>query len=168
MMMLRTDRLTGQPLQAGHVAALRRLHGDSKVMATLSPDARTLSENDTRTFLQRSLAHWKDHGFGIWMFWTGSNDLAGYAGLRHDEVEGADEVELFYAVRSALWGRGLATEMAQAVLAAAAGPFDITDVVAFTRPANAASRRVMEKCSFRYERDIVYAGLPHVLYRWRP
>ena len=29
----------------------------------------------------------------------------------------------------------------------------------------AASRRVMERVGFRYERDIIWAGMPHVLYR---
>jgi RimJ/RimL family protein N-acetyltransferase len=30
-----------------------------------------------------------------------------------------------------------------------------------------ASRRVMEKLGMAYERDVVHAGLPHVLYRLR-
>ena len=38
-------------------------------------------------------------------------------------------------------------------------------VVAFTLPDNTASRRVMEKLGMTYERDIVHADLPHVLYR---
>jgi ribosomal-protein-alanine N-acetyltransferase len=38
-------------------------------------------------------------------------------------------------------------------------------VVAFTLPTNWASRRVMEKVGFTFERDIVHAGLRHVLYR---
>ena len=39
------------------------------------------------------------------------------------------------------------------------------ELIAFTLPDNLASRRVMEKAGFAYERDIVHAGLPHVLYR---
>ena len=39
------------------------------------------------------------------------------------------------------------------------------EIVAFTLPTNIASRRVMEKSGFAYEREIVHAGLPHVLYR---
>ena len=38
-------------------------------------------------------------------------------------------------------------------------------IVAFTLTTNGASRRVMEKLGFRFERDIIHAGLPHVLYR---
>jgi RimJ/RimL family protein N-acetyltransferase len=30
---------------------------------------------------------------------------------------------------------------------------------------NRASRRVMEKLGFEYEREVVHANLPHVLYR---
>lgn len=41
----------------------------------------------------------------------------------------------------------------------------LSDVVAFTLPTNHGSRRVMEKLGFSYEREIIYTGLPHVLYR---
>jgi RimJ/RimL family protein N-acetyltransferase len=41
----------------------------------------------------------------------------------------------------------------------------LDDIVAFTLPTNDASRRVMEKLGFSYERDIEHAGMPHVLYR---
>jgi ribosomal-protein-alanine N-acetyltransferase len=37
-------------------------------------------------------------------------------------------------------------------------------IVAFTLPHNKASRTVMDHCGFTYNRDIVHAGLPHVLY----
>ena len=40
-----------------------------------------------------------------------------------------------------------------------------TNVVAYTLTGNRASRRVMEKLGFEYERDVVHADLPHVLYR---
>ena len=38
-------------------------------------------------------------------------------------------------------------------------------IVAFTLPTNIASRRVMEKCGLVYERPIIHADLPHVLFR---
>jgi len=82
-------------------------------------------------------------------------------------IEGAAEVELGYAVIAEFWGRRRATEMAQAVLDAGFGPLALADVVAFTLPTNLASRRVMQHTGFLYERDIVHAGLPHVLYRLR-
>jgi RimJ/RimL family protein N-acetyltransferase len=45
---------------------------------------------------------------------------------------------------------------------------ELLSIVAFTLPDNVASRRVMDKAGFEYERDIMHAGLAHVLYRRRP
>ena len=41
----------------------------------------------------------------------------------------------------------------------------LRDLVAFTVTDNVASRRVMEKVGFRYERDFMHHDLAHVLYR---
>ena len=74
-------------------------------------------------------------------------------------------MELAYALRSEYWGRGLATELARAAVAAGFERLGLEDIVAFTLPTNRSSWRVMEKTGFGYERDVVYAGLPHMLYR---
>jgi [ribosomal protein S5]-alanine N-acetyltransferase len=76
-------------------------------------------------------------------------------------VGGNVEVELAYALVAEYWDRGLATEM----LAVAFEHLGLTELVCFTLTANRASRRVMEKVGFEYERDVVHAGQPHVLYR---
>jgi RimJ/RimL family protein N-acetyltransferase len=79
-------------------------------------------------------------------------------------VEGVLEVELAWAVHPDHWGQGYAAELA---IPARDLVFsrDIRSVVAFTLPDNTASRRVMEKLGMTYDRDIVHADLPHVLYR---
>ncbi len=91
--------------------------------------------------------------------------FAGRGGLRHVHVGGNDVVELAYALMAAFWGRGLATEMAQTLLTVAFEHLGMADIVAFTLATNEASRRVMEKVGCKFERDMVHAGLPHVLYR---
>ena len=58
-----------------------------------------------------------------------------------------------------------ATEMATAVVQYAFEELRVTQLVAYTLPTNVASRRVMEKCGFEYEKEIVHAGLRHALYR---
>jgi ribosomal-protein-alanine N-acetyltransferase len=63
------------------------------------------------------------------------------------------------------WNKGVATEIATVSLKVAFERIGIGNIVAFTLPANWASRRVMEKVGLRYERDIVHAGRSHVLYR---
>ena len=76
-----------------------------------------------------------------------------------------NEVEAGWAIVPKRWGEGLATELARASVSTAFEQLGLGEVVAFTLPDNAASRRVMEKVGLTYERDIEHAGLPHVLYR---
>jgi RimJ/RimL family protein N-acetyltransferase len=55
--------------------------------------------------------------------------------------------------------------MAKAILTVGFEHLGLSTVVAFTLPTNRASRRVMEQVGCTFERNIVHAGLPHVLYR---
>jgi RimJ/RimL family protein N-acetyltransferase len=138
-------------------------------MATLAPadapDGGVLSDEETRQFLRRHLDHWDRYGYGLWTFWDRvDNQFVERAGLYNTHVGGNDEVELAYALIAEYW-RGLATEMAEAILRVAFEQLHMTDLVCFTLTTNRASQRVMEKAGFEYERDVVHAGLPHVLYR---
>jgi [ribosomal protein S5]-alanine N-acetyltransferase len=162
---LDTPRLIGTPAGPDAFTDLRRLHTDPRVMATLSADGHTFTDEQSRAFLQRSADHWKSHGFGLWIFRDRSDSgFVGYGGIKHAEVEGRDEIELAYAIRSECWRKGFATEISLAALAHGFDAIHLDRIVAFTLPHNQASRRVMENCGFTYNRDIVHAGLPHVLY----
>ena len=145
-------------------ADLFRMNQDAAVMATLGG---IKSEAQTREFLQSAIEHWGRHGYGIWIFRTrGEGRFVGRAGLRNVTLGDTAEVELLYALMPDFWRQGFATEMSRVVLAAAA-TLGIADIVAFTMPTNFGSRGVMEKVGLTYERDFIWAGLPHVLYRRR-
>ncbi len=164
---LNTHRLIGTPAVPGDFADIRILHGDPRVMATLSADGKTLSEAQTRAFLERAAEHWRLHGFGLWLLrerLDGGFVFVGYGGIKHAIVEGRDQIELAYAIRSDCWGKGFATEISIAALKLGFDVIRLDRIVAFTLPHNLASRAVMEHCGFTYDRDIVHAGLPHVLY----
>jgi [ribosomal protein S5]-alanine N-acetyltransferase len=159
----RTDRLLAERLSEGDMADIRRMHRDPRVMATLGG---LRSDEETARYLRDNLDHWDRYGYGIWALRDRTDGrFVGRAGLRNTHVGGEDEVELAYALVADYWNKGLATEMAKAILEAAFEELGLTDVVCFTLPTNGASRRVMEKAGFEYERDVVHAGLPHVLYR---
>jgi RimJ/RimL family protein N-acetyltransferase len=96
-----------------------------------------------------------------------TGEMVGRGGLQYTYTAGLNDVEAAWAIVPERWGQGLATELALACADVAFRQLDLLDIVAFTLPTNVASRRVMEKAAFVYERDIVHAGLPHVLYRRR-
>ena len=158
-----TGRLLAERLREEHLPEIQRMHSDPRVMATLGG---LRSDEETASYLRDNLDHWDRYGYGIWAFRNKTDGrFVGRAGLRNTRVGGEDEVELAYALVADYWNKGLATEMARAILKVAFEDLGLIDVVCFTLPANRASRRVMEKAGFEYERDVVHAGSPHVLYR---
>jgi [ribosomal protein S5]-alanine N-acetyltransferase len=123
------------------------------------------TQEQWESFLRKDIAHWEVHDFGAWHAFERSTDqLVGRIGSHVTLVEGVLEVELAWAVHPDHWGQGYAAELAIPArdLVFSRG---VRSVVAFTLPDNTASRRVMEKLGMTYERDIVHADLPHVLYR---
>lgn len=126
-----------------------------------------LEEDETREWLDEKLDHWREHGFGVWMFRDLDGALVGGCGIHHWLLDGRAEVEIGYVVHSALWTQGYATEMAGAVVDHAFGDLALPDLVGFTSPDNVPSRRVLEKLGFAFERTFVSGGKSSVLYRRR-
>jgi [ribosomal protein S5]-alanine N-acetyltransferase len=147
------------------------LFADPAVAATLWPGALggPRTSEQAAEILSADIAHWREESFGPWVFFEASTGVfVGRGGLRRTRVAGNDCVEVLYALRSDVWGRGYATEIA-CVSVAHARHLGLTDVVGFTTTSNIASRRVLEKSGMRFEEDTVErAGLPHLLGRLLP
>lgn len=162
---LKTARMAGHLVAPEDFAGLRLLHRDPTVMRTLSATGEPLPEEETKSFIRRAM-QWQAAGLGLWVFELDyTNTFIGYCGLKPVTIEGEPCVELLYAVRAAQWGQGYGSEMARVVLNAGFHTLGLREIVCFTLPENTASRRVMEKQSFVYEKDIEHAGLRHVFYR---
>jgi ribosomal-protein-alanine N-acetyltransferase len=155
-----------RPPESRDEAHYRRLLFDAEVAPWLRPKPlRPFTEADPPALLVRDLRHWEAHGWGPWVV-EYEDGFAGRAGLNTTRVAGEQAIELAWAIVGAAQGRGLATGAAVAALGEARR-LGLEEVVSFTLPGNAASRRVMEKAGLAFERDITHAGLPHVLYRLR-
>jgi [ribosomal protein S5]-alanine N-acetyltransferase len=167
---IETERLVASRPLARDAEELHPVVADPRVADWLWPGdlggPRTLAQ--TRSLLVHDMDHWKRHGFGPWLVRDReTREVIGRVGLERTKVGGADEVEVAWLVAPEHWGRGLATELARVAVAVAFTHLELPSVVAFTLTHNAASRAVMERVGMVYERDIVHAGLPHVLYRIR-
>ncbi len=163
---IETARLVGEWLTLDHEDELVRLLLDPRVAQTMWSPHETLTREDVRAGLQRKLAHWKNHGFGQWLFRDrASQAMVGRGGPQHTMASGRDEIELGWVIVPERWGQGLATEIAHASLGVVFGPLALGEVIAYTQPDNVASRRVMEKSGFSYEREITFKAEQFVLYR---
>jgi ribosomal-protein-alanine N-acetyltransferase len=79
-----------------------------------------------------------------------SGEIVGACGF-HFEAEGP-EFELAYHFKPGHWGRGFATEAAQACVLYASETLHATKVIASVKTGNAESLRVLEKVGFKQDR----------------
>jgi len=104
--------------------------------------------------------------------------LIGMAGLAdlEDGMPPAPAVEIGWRLAREAWGHGFASEAARAWLAHGFTTLGLSEIVAFTVPANARSRAVMERIGMARDPagDFDHPALPldsplrrHVLYRVR-
>lgn len=90
------------------------------------------------------------HGFGFWGVRERERQgLIGFGGFRF--VEHGRDVEILYGIDPRFWGRGYATEAAQALIDWAFRETALTRIVAGADAPNRASFRVLEKLGMRYE-----------------
>jgi RimJ/RimL family protein N-acetyltransferase len=165
-MSIRSVRLDAVPLGPEHLDALAPVMADPRVGATLGG---VRSRGQVEAMLAANAAHHAAHGFAYWAwFERATGALVARGGLRHQIVGGRAEVEVGWLVVPERWGEGFATELGAAALAHGFGPLGLGRIVVYTLPGNARSRRVVEKLGFAYERDVVHAGLAHVLFARGP
>jgi RimJ/RimL family protein N-acetyltransferase len=88
--------------------------------------------------------------WGVWERDTG--ELVGDCSLHYDTS--FRDWELSYGFRRDRWGRGYASEAAQAVVRYGLDTMRVARIVADVDPANRASMRVLEKCGFVRVREL--------------
>lgn len=163
-----TERLLLEPLRAEDLDALYALQTHPAVMPGLWARPQPPTRRQIADQLRAKIEHWERHGFGYWLARTrATGAVVGRGGLQHAYVENLHAIEVGWAIFPERWGEGLATELARAAVEVAFGPLRLRELIALALPENVASRRVMEKAGFVYERDVEHYELRHVLYRLR-
>ena len=158
----RTARLIGERLRVDHLADLVALHLDPEVSRHLGG---VRSPETTKDYVATNIAHWERHGYGLWVLRTTTGEFAGRAGLRQVVVDDQEDVEIAYTFKRSLWGQGLATEIAPALTTYGLAQLALPSLVGIVSVENAASRRVLEKSNYTFERDTTWRGQRIVLYR---
>ncbi|WAS93560.1 GNAT family N-acetyltransferase [Nannocystis punicea] len=157
---LTTARLRGARIAEGDRPFYRAVWQDPDVARTLG-GPRTLAQIDAK--IDRLVAMWSHDGFGVYTLREG--DVAcGYAGLAPTDAGGYESVEVLYGFVPTAWRRGLAAEVACALVNLALGELALPEVCGFTWAENLGSRRVLERAGLIHRFDFVRADLPHRYY----
>lgn len=169
-MRITTQRLNLRPWADTDALDFASMSSDPEVMNDQGgPISR--AESDRR--LDRFKHAFELHGFTRWVIECGSTaNFLGYAGLMSvgNEHPLGFHVEIGWRLVRKAWGRGLATEAAEAALADGFTRLQLDEILAYTSRENLRSQAVMERLRLRRfeQRDFVrkVAGVERHILVW--
>lgn len=157
-----TARLRATKLSLADREDLVALHLDPEVSRYLGG---VRSPETTDVYIETGLRHWADHGIGLWTLRGADGVLVGRAALRYIDLEGDREFEIAYALARNAWGKGLATEIATALVDLWKGHCDQPSLVGVVVKGNSGSENVLRKVGFAHERDARFHDADCAVYR---
>jgi len=150
---LETERLILRRQQVSDITPLVDLWTDPEVTRYMgSPRNRDWIQSEFEETAQSPNAE----QFDLWPVIEKETDrVVGHCGLLEKEVEGRPEIELIYVLVSSVWGKGYATEMAQAIKRFAFEAMDVKRLITLIEPENEASERVAIKVGMHLEKEVI-------------
>ena len=146
--MLETTRLFIRPMNDNDIDSIFAMRGDPNIMRYIREPQLRREEAVSWTNLVSS--RWREEKIGFCaVFEKASKKFIGWCGLWRLKETG--EIEVGYAVMKDFWGRGYASEAAEAFLSYGFERLNLEKIVAVAVPENAGSRRVMEKIGMRFD-----------------
>jgi ribosomal-protein-alanine N-acetyltransferase len=137
-LVLETNRLVLRTWTLEDSEAALQIWGDARVMHFVGKPFENLEV--ARRALENAIAAQDEHGVCLWAaVEKSSGRVVGCCGFHLFE----DGLELAYHFIRAVWGKGYATEAAQACLDYGFEKLDAAKIVAFAHPQNIASFRVL-------------------------
>ena len=160
--MIESERLALREFTLDDVDAMFAIIGDAETMKYYP---QTFSREDAADWIRRNLERYRRDGFGLYaVTLKATGDFIGDCGLAWQQVEGKTLLEVGYHLHRDQWGHGYATEAARACLDYAFRDLGAAEVVSLIRPENLPSRRVGERNGMTVDKQILFHGLPHLLY----
>jgi RimJ/RimL family protein N-acetyltransferase len=157
---LQTPRLRLTTWLPGDVDALWAVHSDEQTMRFIG-HGRPETRDETATRIARYLAEAVGLGFTKWRLADPAGRLVGRAGFGPD----GDGRELGYLVRREQRGRGLATEIAGALVTWHRANAPAVPLRAYVAVDNAASHRVLAKVGFEQVGHEDHDGMACAVFR---
>lgn len=157
---IESERLRLRMIGRDDLDDLARLFADPEVVKYVG-HGKPASREDAEKAIDNMTARWQKDGFGRWIVADKvTGRFLGFGGLR--SLFGTPEVVYHLAKQS--WGKGLATELAQAALRFGFEDRDFERIVAIAKPANTASIHVMDKLGMQFEKNACYYDVDVVQY----
>lgn len=149
MTLLTTARLRLEPCGPQHLDGLNALNSDPQVMRYIT--GRPETREETQAMIDRVQARWADWGTSWWSFIdSASGEIVGAGCIQYLGRDPANPLEIGWRLKPSHWGRGLASEAAQAMATFAFDTRQAPLLVSICHPDNQASAKVMQRLGMRY------------------
>lgn len=164
---LETPRLLLCEVEEQDAAGFFALDSDPEVVRYVGavPVERIAQSVDTIRYVQKQYA---ELGIGRWTVLLKENgEFVGWCGLKRvmEPVNGrADFIDIGYRLLRAHWGKGYATESAQAVLDHGFSVMGCAEIFAHAHRENLASQKVLTKIGMQRENEFEIEGFPCIWY----
>jgi RimJ/RimL family protein N-acetyltransferase len=155
-----TERLVLRRFSDDDAAALAAINADPDVMQFIGGGA-PLRREQSDELLRRFASEWDERGFGLWAVEDrGGGPLLGFCGLTVPMFlpDVLPAVEVGWRLAPHAWGRGIATEAAQAALAFGFEALGMRQIISIVDPGNGRSLRVCHKLGMEPRPDRMHPG----------
>ena len=147
---IETCRLQLRPFTLGDVDELHRLWTDAHVRKYLWDD-KLIPRETTKSIIENSVTSFEINRFGLWAVLPQSEEmLIGFAAFWY--FHEPPKLELLYGIAPAHWNKGLATEVARALIRYGFEELSFERIDASTDAGNLESARVMEKVGMVFQK----------------
>jgi RimJ/RimL family protein N-acetyltransferase len=170
---LTTPRLRLRPWLPSDRAPFAALTADHEVMEHFPATLTRMQSDALADILANEIA---EQGWGFWAAEVpGVTDFIGFVGIHEPRIELpiGPCVEIGWRIAKEHWGKGYASEAAQAALAVGFEQLGLKEIVSITVPTNQRSQRVMQRLGMVhrdefFDHPALDEGHPmrrHILYR---
>lgn len=122
------------------------------------PNSKPPSRSTVEKMVVEQLMHWQKYGYGWWAVEPRTErKFIGWCGLQY--LRETDEIEVAYLLSRAYWGKGFATEAAQASLSYGFETLGLQCIVGIVHREHKASQRVLEKLGMSQVEEAHYFGM---------
>jgi [ribosomal protein S5]-alanine N-acetyltransferase len=161
---IETDRMFLSPASEGDADKLHQMWVQPAVRKYLFDDL-ILPLSQVQEMLLQSAISFQKGSYGIWIARLKQQEtMAGFTGFW--PFFEPPEIQLIYGLSSECWGKGLATEMARAMLEYGFQTYGFETISASTDLPNTASIAVMERLSMTFEKQMTYEGKEIIFYKF--
>ncbi len=152
--LFQTDRLSVRRWIETDLTKILEIYGDPDIVRWVG-DGTPLTPGQAEKWLVVTRNNYEKRGYGMFtLLDRASREVLGFGGLVHPD--NSVQAEVKYAFRKESWGQGLATEFVQGILSYAEEKLKLHEVVATTSPENLASKKVLLKCGFIQEKNLLH------------